>query len=91
MSKSILIIDTPSSCKECMMACAGYHSDYCFVTRNIPSDIGHYARTNTKPKWCPLKPVPEKQYEGGSWTGSGYVADEFPNGWNACIEEILGG
>ena len=86
MSKSVLIIDTPSSCKECIMVYTGYHSDFCFVTRNIPSDVGHYVSTNTKPNWCPLKPLPDKMegYDSIKWQWG-----EYEDGWNHCILLVL--
>ena len=39
------------------------------------------------PEWCPLKPMPEKN----TWdiTKNGHVT-EYAEGWNACLEEILG-
>ena len=47
-----------------------------------------------KPKWCPLKPMPEKKNEKDvekiysindrSWTNG------FSDGYNYCINEILG-
>ena len=84
MNKAILVIDMPSSCKECMMTYTGYHSDFCFVTRNIPSDVGHYVFTNTKPNWCPLKEVPDRKVVDWLADNAGWSC-----GWNACIEEIL--
>ena len=90
MDKAILIIDMPSCCRECPV-CASYQES-AFSIREYwcPPMNNRDAEPESKPKWCPLKPLPDKMYESGTWTMSGYIADEFPNGWNACIEEILG-
>ena len=85
MRKAILVIDMPSSCKECLMAYTGYHSNFCFVARNIPSDIGHYVFANTKPDWCPLKPAPEEQE---IWFDD--ERSDWERGYNNCVREIVG-
>lgn len=98
MDKVILVMDDPMYCCNCPLAKSKRHNitkeeiwlcgiaqkdkyDYSFNPIDMESD--------TKPNWCPLRPVPNKQYEGGAWTAEGYVEDGFPSGWNACIEEIL--
>ena len=82
MNKSILVIDTPECCRECPL-CAEEHMtyrDYCRITNDV-------IWTMDKPKWCPLKPLPETLSPSGhpddDW-GDGYV-----DGYNACIEEIV--
>lgn len=88
MDKAILVIDMPSSCDEC---CLRHH-----MTDNLPEDWcgvnekGVVPEAKNRPAWCPLKSIPDKMYEGGTWTVDGYVEDGFHSGWNACIEEILG-
>lgn len=62
MSKSILVIDTPSCCAECFLMWKDEYSDYCPIPcEENKADIYDYVVTNTKPYWCPLKPVPEKR------------------------------
>ena len=62
MRKAILLIDMPSCCKECSLMWADEYSYFCPVRcEENKSDIYDYILTNTKPKWCPLKPVPEKR------------------------------
>lgn len=61
-NKSVLVIDTPNNCKECIfssispnvneMRCCGlmvYLNDELLCTDNF-----------VKPTWCPLLPLPEK-------------------------------
>lgn len=38
------------------------------------------------PKDCPLKEVPAKMPEESRW-----YSEEYADGWNACIDEILKG
>lgn len=82
MSKAILVIDMPESCDKCPLMFRHEEERCC-----MPEGRNSFCK---KPSWCPLKPVPDEQCEGGTWTMSGYMADEFSIGWNACIEEILG-
>lgn len=54
---------------------------------------------NHRPTWCPLKPMPEKNFDCepilavGDTYEDGYRHGEehgYISGWNACIDEILG-
>ena len=89
MNKAILVIDMPKSCNKCPLMYANDVSDWCSPMANFNGNVNKHTRNNTKPNWCPLNPVPYEQCEGGTWTMGGYIADEFSNGWNACLEEIL--
>lgn len=86
MTKAILVIDMPDCCRECPLCGEDRQTyrDYCRITAD-------YIWTLDKPEWCPLKTMPQEQIEGGTWTADGYIEDGFPIGWNACIDEILGG
>lgn len=84
MNKAVLVIDMPDSCIKC--PCFQFGMDnYCAVTDKTVYDYEKGRDMN-----CPLKPVPAKECEGGTWTAGGYIEDGFPSGWNACIEEIVG-
>lgn len=89
MSKAMLIMDMPSRCGDCPCfdnfnrMCQEEHKFLSMVEINIK---------NKKPTWCPLREVPQKkevlnreQYEFGS------IGLAFTEGYNACIDEILGG
>ena len=41
---------------------------------------------------CPLKPMPQRKYEGNRWTEYYDVAGDYlkAQGYNKCIDEILG-
>lgn len=90
MNKSILVIDTPNNCGECKICASWQESAFSIREYWCAASDSGYVNPDSKPDWCPLKPVPKKEYEGGTWTMSGYIEDGFPIGWNACIDEILG-
>ena len=84
MDKAILVIDMPSCCGECPI-CASWQSSafsireyWCTAFDNISVD------SDDKPRWCPLKPAPEK-------IEVSYGSDEqdWDKGYNACIEAIM--
>lgn len=91
-NKSILVIDTPETCLDCMFcfeldeginACCSVMSDENdkSLCRDIECDGGY---CQDKPDWCPLKELPERRKYG----------EEFFNGdvkgWNDCLKTILG-
>ena len=77
--KAIIVIDMPKVCGECR---ASFCGDVWYYY------AGEYRRPlfteniQEKPSWCPLRPMPEQM----SW---GHTAD-YIDGYNACLEEILG-
>lgn len=86
--KAILVLnEMPKNCLECPL---GKNMSIAIETC-IQCPIGKCAidaETEIRPDWCPLKPMPNKntkQYSDGYKYGKGYQ-----NGYNACIDEILG-
>ena len=81
MSKSVLVIDTPESCRSCHLRGFTLNLQYC---RGKLKDIKD---TSVKPDWCPLKPLPEKNTIENDMTDyqCGMV-----DGRNQCIDEITG-
>ncbi len=86
MAKAVLVMDMPKDCYDCQLGviadwtnelfCAGKDKA---VNNCIP---------NKKPDGCPLKLMPEKAVK------SIHDSDEmwfWNQGWNACIDKILGG
>lgn len=82
MSKSVLVIDTPESCRSCYLRGFTLNLQYC---RGKLKDIKD---TSTKPDWCPLMDLPEK--DNGDYPANTFDAG-FAEGWNQCIDEITGG
>ena len=85
MNKSILIIDTPLRCYDCPSYKGSIRGEMCYVAGNTLT-TSELFDTTKKPDWCPLRPVPEKQIY--------YTFNDYDNasmdGWNSCINEILG-
>lgn len=93
MDKSVLVMDTPKTCLDCMF-CFEFELDegieaFCSVTadeedKSLCKDI---ICENNKPDWCPLKELPKEE--------NGY-ADlcSFDSGWtagfNTCLQRING-
>ena len=80
MSKSILVIDTPSSCEKCnfqqFAICHAVRKSIC----GTPTDL------KSKPDWCPLRELPEKKE-----IRLDHALHEYERGYNACIDELLKG
>lgn len=87
MSKAVLVMDMPNSCIGCNFL-------YCNVESNVDScqamEVSRIVdlEKEDKPDWCPLRHVPEKK-EKYSLMGDNSAGRV--DGWNACIDEILGG
>lgn len=54
MSKSILTIDTPSSCYNCPL-CIELDRYRCAINKRWCGDEQGYFTSSTMPTWCPLK------------------------------------
>lgn len=87
MSKAVLVMNMPECCADC--PCSFFERDnpilnlICGVTQEDAYNVG-------KPDWCPLRELPEKIPE----LKSGYEEISksiHRDGWNACLDEILGG
>lgn len=94
MSKAIIIVDMPEKCGECDFkqlhpdGNKTYCCGLCFqLTRDIRCVDNYDFPQSKRPKWCPLKPMPERKNENTTFYDSDY---HTAVGYNACIEDILG-
>ena len=73
MSKSVLIIDTPADCWDCMIRDL---TDRCQATGK---DVDEYRDSKCRPEWCPLEEVKESSVERciAHLERHGYIALEF--------------
>lgn len=79
--KVVATFDAPSCCCDCR------------VLREVPVDPYLYCMIAKKTlgdlsiiqEWCPLKALPEKKVPYGS-----DIFNDYINGWNDCVDEILG-
>lgn len=89
MSKSVLVIDTPESCRSCYLRGFTLALQYCKV------ESEHIKDTSVKPDWCPLKPLPDKMKLTGVYGREYFQSNEkmpsYKISWNDCIDEITGG
>jgi hypothetical protein len=93
MSKSVLVIDTSESCRDCDLKFTDEYSDYCPYKK---TDVFTYVHTNTKPNWCPLSPLPDpvnlRQYGNNTPLDTmGALNYQYAQGYNDFREEILKG
>lgn len=97
MSKSVLVIDTPDSCRECNFR---KYNEFgrcyvCAAKNNYMIDRD--ADIDQKQSWCPLSPLPKKidldKYfmRGDCKSMTHMVMNIRDRGWNECIDEILKG
>lgn len=83
MSKAILVIDMPQTCKECQIMFVDDYSYWCPLADEHACMYNH-VRDNTKPDWCPLKELPEHELVWHNDNGS-----DYERGFNACLDMIL--
>lgn len=83
MSKAMLIMDMPESCSKCKLFFDSYTDMIC---RGNHRTINYPYPDKKVQAWCPLRKVPKKMAEETRWFDI-----EYAKGWNACIDEILGG
>ena len=91
MAKAMLIMDMPRACAVCpfcykadLMSQGIYLYEQLYRCRMETEDVEDvYLEDvlNKKPSWCPLRECPQKKE---LWS-------KFELGYNACIDEILGG
>ena len=63
MSKAVLVMDMPESCEECSLH--NYHC--CNVTgQSVESNL-YDIKDENKPNWCPLKELPDEEYNDSQW------------------------
>ena len=78
MNKGFIVVDDiPVICAECERAEIWSYKLYCLEEDRVIH--------NSKPDWCPIKPVPERaNHENYCDNG------RYDKGWNDCLNEVLG-
>lgn len=82
MSKAILVMDMPSSCRECPLELQKFQ---CAVNSEIMKD------NTIRQDWCPLRELPEKMQVCGKYPQADGITPSYKIGYNACIDDILKG
>ncbi len=83
MSKSVLIIDTPADCWDCMIRDL---TDRCQATGK---DVDEYRDSKCRPEWCPLEEVKESSIKRciSYLERHGYIALKFTKAMKRDAEE----
>lgn len=82
MNKGIIVVNTPECCDECEFMCYDqYNNNFCFM-----ADVDELIEDD-KPDWCPIKPAPEKIQHPSRQS---LLQEQFADGWNTCVDKILG-
>ena len=83
MSKAILVIDMPNNCKECGFFQKFMEDDGFGLSKGFRCFFGcsHIGCFIERPKDCPLKLFPDEVT---------VFMDDWADGYNACLEDILG-
>lgn len=96
MTRSALVLCTPKNCYWCPFSCAdgndtdcGYcELNGCLTDAEVLIEEEYFdLESETKPDWCPLKPLPEKNK--APKVADGYELG-YEDGWNKCLEKIAG-
>ena len=78
MDKAILVIDMPSCCDECFTFDDSGDHPMCLVTEEYRGY--RFRAREEKMDKCPLKPLPTKIE---------VFRDDWSDGYNACLEDVL--
>ena len=88
MNKSILVLDTPNSCRDCPLRYDPYgHLETCYIEGLYLDE--HY-KAGTKPEWCPLRPLPSYKNLEPDCSLESQLSCQFGQGYNCCLEDIEG-
>ena len=90
MSKAMLIMDMPENCAKCQFFAMFDLVKNCSLNGK-PVEYPN----NKRQDWCPLREVPKKVDYLIEYFNDGQMSLDlsigYAKGWNACIDEILGG
>lgn len=88
MRKAVLIMDMPKGCDNCRLSLIAHDSDLyeegeCFCVAGLESV--DCVSEGSRPDWCPLRELPEKNFTVRSDAGN-----DYRSGWDACLDQIAG-
>lgn len=83
--KAVLVIDMPSCCDECFALDDNGDYPFCSITQE---QKGYTFRIREqKMDKCPLRPIPNKLVGNDSIN---YQWGDYEDGWNHCIDSLVG-
>lgn len=80
-TQKVLLLDFVTCCADCPCSHLSDGKWWCYVPMDAPAEIEKDVFEVIPPNWCPLKPLPSKDF---------WHKKDYADGWNACLEEILG-
>lgn len=98
MEKGIIVVDMPGKCVDCGFCREISEGIEACREMTIDPDDNDFSRMiedycQSKPDWCPIKPMPERKEVRGISGLSGYSdwnLNGQDRGWNAYLDEIEG-
>lgn len=90
MSKSVLVVDTPKDCANCLFSEFTDKDDFDCETMFCNAKKfkqGEIAKCNEIPEWCPLRPLPERKR---TTSLDSLLVQARIYGYNDCIDDIFG-
>lgn len=87
MSKSVLVMNTPDTCDDCILARFINGKLACCATESIRWLDDNYM--DKKSDWCSLKEMPERMREYSLHEYSGISEISYVRGYNDCFDSIL--
>ena len=91
MAKAVIVMDMPESCMECRFRVNK-------VDIKCGANYGRYVRAEKeeRPDWCPLQMLPERKFirdypDGYKMNMKQTVEKCAYEGYNRCLDDILGG
>ena len=93
MSKAVLVMDMPSSCRKCDLRVIGI-DNFCVGADCRKIDQMEIINEDIKPDWCPLRELPKKKIPQKFNPYEMLMLEHnqgYRKGYNACIDELLKG
>ena len=84
--KALLVMDMPEKCEKCTLCDFGDYT--CGAFEILGKKYTYEVPDDGVADWCPLKPMPDLQDCKNVET---LLDLGWAEGWNACIDKILGG
>ena len=90
MSKSVLVIETPESCRQCNLRYHQYGIFKYICKATVGQTVIDNYEEETKPNWCPLRPLPSYKNLKPDSSLESQLLYQFNQGYNTCLQEMEG-
>ena len=91
MNKSILVLDTPNSCRDCPLRfdSHGLYEACVPVNAEVYAPVNEHYEEGTKPNWCPLRPLPSYKNLKPDNSLESQLSYQFNQGFNNRLSELV--